>query len=79
MVLVGSFRVCDTWQGVSKENKPRASVTLIDTADGGQVKINFPVGSMPPEFGLDKLVKDIRVKPALTSFGLMLAFINFVK
>ena len=79
MLLLGHFRVIDSWVGKGGKTKdiPRASVTLSDKDEVGQVKINFPDGVIPVAFAMDALVSgSIRVKPVLTSFGLMLQFVT---
>ena len=77
MILQGSFRVIDSWHGVSKADaSPRASVTLSDAVDGGQVKVNFSDGKIPPQFLPDALVSNVQVKANLTKFGLMLNFLG---
>ena len=80
MDMIGKFRVADTWQGAAKNGKDlRASATLNDVKDGGQVKVSFPNGVIPSEFVFDALVENLHVKPSLTNFGLMLSFIGFVR
>jgi hypothetical protein len=76
MIMTGSFRVIDTWSGVSTDGKqsPRASATLSDAVDGGQLRIIFPLGVVPPEFGMDALVKNIKVKCQNTKLGMMLNY-----
>lgn len=80
MVLKGKFRVSDTWQGAAKSGKAmRASATLNDTEDGGQLRVNFPDGEIPIQFGIDVIVEDLHVKPNNTNYGLMLNFQGFSK
>jgi hypothetical protein len=78
MIMKGKFRVCDTWQGVSQDGKntPRASVVMIDCQEGGQVKVSFPSGHVPPEFVPDALLEDLKVKPSNNKFGQMLSYVS---
>lgn len=79
MLVSGQFRVIDSWvgKGGKKGDTPRASVTLSDKGEVGQLKINFSDGIIPPAFAMDEIVKgSLRLKPAVTSFGLMLQFVS---
>ena len=54
-------------------------MTLSDPVDGGQVKVNFSDGKIPPQFLPDALVSNVQVKANLTKFGLMLNFLGVAK
>jgi len=70
--LIGGFRVIDTWQGVGQDKvSARASATLSDRVDGGELKINFQNGQIPPEFKPDALFSELVVKVQNTKFGMM--------
>jgi hypothetical protein len=76
--LNGGLRVIDTWQGVGQDKvTPRASATLSDRQDGGEWKVNFSNGILPPEFRPDALFLDLTVKAMQTKFGIMLTAISW--